>query len=54
VREVLLIGSRHVFDSAVLKDVEETALIPAMEGRMTLLYGDEETFPCSADLVICS
>ena len=53
-REVLPIGSRHVFDSAVLKDAEESDLIPAVEGGMTLLYGDEEPFPSGTDLVICS
>ena len=52
--EVLPIGSQHVFDSAVLKDAEESGLIPAVEGGMTLLYGDEEPFSGGADLAICS
>ena len=39
--EALPIGSRHVFDSAVLKDAVGKPLIPTMEGRMPFLYGHE-------------
>ncbi|GIT74976.1 MAG: hypothetical protein Ct9H300mP30_0380 [Methanobacteriota archaeon] len=49
--EALLIGSRHVFDSAVLKDAVGKPLIPAMEGRMTFLYGHKQTLSGCADLI---
>ena len=44
-------GSRHVFDSAVLKDAVGKTLIPEMEGGMTLFYGHEQTLSGCADLV---
>ena len=45
---------RTVFDSAVLKDAEELALIPTVKGRMPLLYRHEESLSGGAQVAICS